>query len=76
MNKGTKQYGITYRKDFPRHLGPEDTNLIYGFSDAAFANAKDKRSISGHVLLSSGDAIIWGSKKQTTIALPSQRPSM
>ena len=69
--KGTKQYGITYRKNSPRHIGPEDSNLFYGFSDAAFANAEDKRSISRHVFLSNGGAITWGLKKQSTIALSS-----
>jgi Reverse transcriptase (RNA-dependent DNA polymerase) len=69
--KGTKTYGITYRAGSTRHVGPLDTNLFYGFSDAAFANADDNRSISGYVFLSNGGAITWGSKKQTTIALSS-----
>ena len=54
-----------------RHVGPTDSNIFYGFSDAAFANADDRRSISGYVYLSNGGAITWGSKKQTTIALSS-----
>jgi hypothetical protein len=48
-----------------------DSNIFYCFSDAAFANADDRRSISGYVYLSNGGAITWGSKKQTTIALSS-----
>jgi hypothetical protein len=69
--KGTKQYGITYRRNPTRHVGPSDSNLLYGFSDAAFANADDRRSISGYVFLVGGGAITWGSKKQTTVALSS-----
>ena len=54
-----------------QHVGPMDSNIFYGFSDAAFANADDRRSISGYVYLSNGGEITWGSKKQTTIALSS-----
>jgi hypothetical protein len=67
--KGTRNYGITYHAHATRHVGPNDSNLYYGFSDAAFANSDDKRSISGYVYLSNGGAISWGSKRQTTIAL-------
>ncbi len=69
--KGTRNYGITYRAHSTRHVGPTDSNIFYGFSDAAYANADDRRSISGYVYLSNGGAITWGSKKQTTIALSS-----
>ena len=69
--KGTKNYEITYRKDATRHVGPSDSNIFYGFSNAAFANADDRRSVSGYVFLANGGAITWGSKKQTAIALSS-----
>jgi hypothetical protein len=69
--KGTKHYGITYHNDATRHVGPSDSNLFYRFSDAAFANTDDKRSVSGYVFLANGGAITWGSKKQTAIALSS-----
>ncbi len=69
--KGTRNYGITYHASSTRHVGPPDSNLFYGFSDAAFANADENRSISGYVYLSNGGAITWGSKKQTCIALSS-----
>ncbi len=69
--KGTKNYGLTYHADATRHIGPSDSNLFYGFSDAAFANADDNRSVSGYVYLSNGGAITWGSKKQISIALSS-----
>ena len=69
--KGTRNFGITYHTNGTQHVGPKDSNFFYGFSDAAFANADDKKSISGYVFLSSGGAITWGSKKQATIALSS-----
>jgi len=67
--KGTKTYRITYHTNATRHTGPNDSNIIHGFSDAAFANADDYKSISGYTFLANGGAITWGSKKQTTIAL-------
>jgi len=67
--KGTRSYGITYRDQNTRLVGPSDSNLFYGFSDTAFANADDRKSISGYVFLSNMGAITWMSKKQTTIAL-------
>ena len=69
--KGMRNYGITYHAHSTQHVGPMDSNIFYGFSDAAFANADDRRSISGYVYLSNGGEITWGSKKQTTIALSS-----
>jgi hypothetical protein len=69
--KGTKNYGITYRDQNTRHVGPSDSNFIHGFADASFASIEDRRSISGYVYLSGGAAITWGSKRQTTIALSS-----
>ena len=67
--KGTRSLGITYRAQSERLVGPMDSNFFFGFSDAAFANADDRKSISGYVFLSNGGAITWGSKKQNTIAL-------
>ena len=67
--KGTMNYGITYHDENTRMVGPTDPNTFYGFSDAAFANADDRKSISGYVFLSNMGAITWMSKKQTTIAL-------
>ena len=67
--KGTRSYGITYRDQNTRLVRPSDSNLFYGFSDTAFANADDRKSISGYVFLSNMGAITWMSKKQTTIAL-------
>jgi hypothetical protein len=67
--KGTRNYGITYRDQNDRLIGPIDSNIFYGFSDAAFANAEDQKSISGYVFLANMGTITWMSKKQNTIAL-------
>ena len=67
--KGTRNFGITYRDQNERLLGPMDSNTIYGFSDAAFVNTEDQKSISGCVFLANMGAITWRSKKQATIAL-------
>jgi hypothetical protein len=69
--KGTKTHGITYRAHTTRHVGPMDSNLVYGFADASYASMEDRKSVSGYVFISNGGAITWGSKKQTTIALSS-----
>ena len=55
--KGTKDYGITYHVQSPRLVGPPDSNLFYGFSDASYASADDRKSVSGYVYLNSGGAI-------------------
>jgi hypothetical protein len=67
--KGTRNYGITYHAHTNRPIGPTDSNQFYGFSDAAFANADNRKSISGYVFISNKGAITWGLEKQTTIAL-------
>ena len=67
--KGTQNYEITYRDQNNRLIGPVDSNIFYGFSDAAFANAEDQKSISRYVFLANMGAITWMSKKQSTIAL-------
>ncbi|KAL2885544.1 Retrovirus-related Pol polyprotein from transposon TNT 1-94 [Ceratocystis lukuohia] len=41
---------------------------IVGYSDADYANAKDRRSVSGMVFIGLGGAISWSSKKQATVA--------
>jgi len=43
--------------------------MFYGFSDAAYANTEDKKSISSYIFIANRGAITWGSKKQNTIAL-------
>jgi hypothetical protein len=68
--KGTRNLGITYRAQHKRTSTTLlDANNFYSFSDAAYANANDNRSISGYVFLLNGGAIMWGSRKQTMITL-------
>jgi len=67
--KGTQNYGITYRDQNNRLIGPVNSNIFYGFSDADFANTEDQKSISGYIFLANMDTITWMSKKQSTIAL-------
>jgi len=39
--KGTRNYGITYCDNNTRLVGPANSNIFYGFSDAAFTNTDD-----------------------------------
>jgi hypothetical protein len=66
---GTRNLGITYTKT--SNNPSENSNIFYGFADAAYANHDDHKSTSGYVFLAAGGAITWKSKKQTTIALSS-----
>ena len=45
--------------------------LLHGFADAAYANNTDYRSTSGYVFIVAGGAVMWGSRKQTSVALSS-----
>ena len=54
--KGTKDYGITYQKNLTDQPNP---NSFYGFTDAAYANTDDLKSMSGYVFISAGGAIMW-----------------
>ena len=65
--RGTKDYGITYRKP----TNDDQKNMCHGYADAAYGNADDYKSTSGYVFLVAGGAVTWSSKKQTTIALSS-----
>ena len=70
--KGTKKYGIQYSNlAYPQNDLQQDSNLFYGYADAAYANTDDYKSTSGYVFVVGGGAITWRSKKQTTIALSS-----
>ena len=67
--KGTKTYRITYHANATRHTGPNDLNIIHSFSDVAFTNADDYKSILGYTFLANWGVITWELKKQTTIIL-------
>lgn len=61
--KGTAGHGLTYSKH-----GSDFT----AFSDADWANCEiDRRSYTGYVVMLSGGAISWGSRKQRSVALSS-----
>ena len=49
--------------------GNTTTQIFTGYVDASFANTENHASISGHVFLAQGGAIVWGSKKQSLITL-------
>ena len=63
--QGTKDYGIMYKAK----KGNTTTQLFTGYVDASFANTENRASVTGYVFLAQGGAIVWGSKKQTLIAL-------
>ena len=68
--KGTKKMAIKYSAKSDK-TPQENTNLLHGYADAAYANTDDYKSTSGYVFIAGGGAITWRSKKQTTIALSS-----
>lgn len=57
----TKDIGLVYEKNTNREL--------VGYSDADWANAEDRKSISGQVSFFGDCLISWSSKKQATVAL-------
>ena len=60
--KRTADYGLLYKAD-----GSTD---CVGYSDADWAgDLDDRKSTSGYVFLSAEGAILWGSKKQSCVAL-------
>ena len=61
--KGTLDYGLTFK--------PIGQIKIVGYSDASWANAENRKSISGFAYSLSDDTtlISWKSKKQPTVAL-------
>ena len=70
--KGTKNLAIKYSSNSNSYPNTQrDTNLFYGYADAAYANTDDYKSTSGYVFVAGGGAITWRAKKQTTIALSS-----
>ena len=60
--KGTQDLAITYVKG--------ESDELLGYSDAYWAGDKDsRRSTSGHLFLLGEGALIWSSKKQTSVVL-------
>ncbi|KAG8678639.1 hypothetical protein FRC09_019678, partial [Ceratobasidium sp. 395] len=63
--KGTRDFGITYRRDtWPF--------MEVGYSDSDFGSQPGRRSISGNVFLFGGAAVSWMSKRQHATALSTQ----
>ncbi len=60
--KGTIDYRIQYSHS---NLGTK----VIGYTDADWAEEKDRKSISGNVFIMSGGAVAWSAKKQGSIAL-------
>ena len=63
---GTKTFRITYKA--PQD-GIQTGNIFYGFSNTVYVNQEDFKSTTRYVVIASGGAITWKSKKQTVIAL-------
>jgi len=61
--QGTKELQLTLSKEKP----PE----LKGYSDASYAEEKDRKSTSGYVFMKNGGPISWKSSKQHIIALSS-----
>jgi hypothetical protein len=59
--KGTLYYCLVF------HLGPIDATLT-GYTDADYASAQDRVSISAYTFIFNGASIAWSSKRQRTIA--------
>jgi hypothetical protein len=64
--KGTINHSLVYQDD------PEDgknQETLQTFTDSDWASNAHRKSISGYVVMLSGGAVAWSSKKQTTVAL-------
>ncbi|KAL2887454.1 Retrovirus-related Pol polyprotein from transposon TNT 1-94 [Ceratocystis lukuohia] len=62
--RDTASLGIEFD---PSRLGGMDDFLV-GYSDADYANSKDRKSISGMIFLLAGGPIQWKSQKQRSVA--------
>ena len=63
--KGTQGASLKY----PRT--PDGSITIEAYSDTDWAGASDRKSTTGTLILLNGTAVIWQSKKQTTVATSS-----
>ena len=60
--KGTRTLALNYNNN---------EQMLFGYSDASYAEEKDRRSIGGYVFMQAGAAITWRSTKQEITALSS-----
>ena len=65
---GTKDLRITYRKP---QQSQSHLELLHRFTDAAYANNSNYHSTSGYVFIVGGGAVMWESRKQTSMAISS-----
>ena len=70
--KGTKGNAVKYSTEPDQNL-QQNSNLFYGYANAAYTNTDDFKSTSGYVFVVGGGAVTWRSKKRTTIALSSMQ---
>lgn len=59
--KGTLDWGIWFKSN--------NCNSLLVFADADYANHQNRKSISGFILDVYGDTVLWGTRKQTFVAL-------
>lgn len=64
---GTRDYGLKYQKY---------EKALVGYSDASYAEQKDRKSTSGYAFLYGGAAITWSSKKQPIVAMSSMEAEL
>lgn len=64
--KGTRTHGLFYSHTKTQH---ETTHPLQVYSDADFANDKDRRSVTGTVHCYHGTPISWNARKQNVISL-------
>jgi hypothetical protein len=62
---GTRDLGIVYK------ALPQQPSFFYGYADASYGNADERKSISGYIFLAGNGAITWSSRKQVSVALSS-----
>ena len=65
--KGTRSCGLTLTS---LCMVNDDANLFWGYADAAYGTEEYKLT-TGYMFIAAGGAIMWMSKKQSTIAMSS-----
>lgn len=61
--KGTRTYGIIYKG------GTDQSDEPQTYTDADWGSNLHRKSVSGYIVILSGGAVAWSSKKQSTVAL-------
>ena len=50
---------------------PQEPSFFFGYANASYGNADDRKSITGYVFLAGNGAITWYSRKQISVVLSS-----